>query len=289
MAIPETVLNRVRSLRPLSATALQLLRITSDTNYKIDDVVRLVETDAVLTANILRVVNSAAFARQEPVSAVSRALPILGEQMLVGIALGLCAFDFFQVSGEEQNAGRALWEHSVFVAVAARELSHYASRPLNPELAYTAGILHDIGKTVLLTPESDAAGDLAGYGIDNVEWEMAQFRTDHAEVGALIASQWALPDLLCSVVRYHHAPFEADEISRPLVSVVHLADLMAQYGTREGQSSGVAYVVSGDYKECLELAVEEIEHVLDRSMSQVRNEIARLEGSDRHVPPASPG
>ena len=230
----------VRKSTPLSPSAAQILRISGDQRHELRELVRIVECDTVLTAGILRVANSAAFRPKEPVTSLSMAIPFLGERVVVSVALDICAHGLYQapLKGYESDKGD-LWKHSLQTALAAREACRFARKPIDGGLAFTAGILHDIGKTVL-SPllsgapsefgKASAKGELLSY----LEEERARLGTDHCEAGAVLAEHWKLPEFFRSAIKHHHEPSNAPPENAPLTFAVHVGDLAAMmngYGT----------------------------------------------------------
>ena len=150
MTDKKAILRSVSSMRPLSASATRLMTIVSDPDHSIAEIVAVVRNDAVLTGNVLRLVNSAAFGLTVRIETVERAVSYVGGNMVAGIAMGLCVPHVFHDPLEGYNSERgALWRHSLRTAIAAREIARAARQGASPPIAYTAGILHDIGKGVI--------------------------------------------------------------------------------------------------------------------------------------------
>ena len=152
MSINSKILKDVGSIRPLSQSAVFLAALMDDPNYNISEVIRIIESDAALTASVLRVVNSAAFARPVSINSVRQAVPILGEKALLGMAFALCTAHLFADPLEGYGAEEgALWKHGLLTGIAAREITKYSKVPVNGETAFTAGVMHDLGKLVVST------------------------------------------------------------------------------------------------------------------------------------------
>ena len=136
--------------------------------------------------------------------------------------------------------------------MAARYVSSKAKVELNPGLAFTGGILHDIGKGIL----SDYLHNSAPQLLENLqrqaianylEGEKNILGIDHAEAGFEVAKTWKLPDALQMIIRYHHAPQDAPEEFRPIIYAVHIGDIVAMMGGYGTGSDTLQYKLDGNY------------------------------------------
>jgi len=267
MALPERILESVRSLKPLPQNAMRLLETVRDPNHTVQDIARIVETDAALTGNILRVVNSPAFGLRVEVTTVARAIPFLGDRMTVGIALNLCASQLFNRSleGYEGEKG-SLWRHSMKTAIASKEIARYTNGRVNPDEAYTAGILHDLGKSIISQYLEGRTHELvqtaeSGNVRDYLGAESETLGTDHSEVGAALAVHWKLPPALVEVLAHHHSPAQSSEPHRPLVYTIHLGDFVSMMGGAGTGSDTLLYRIDENYKDYISISRQELELV----------------------------
>ncbi len=201
------------------------------------DVAKVVGADPAVATNILRIVNSAYYGLQVRVSSVSLAISVMGFNMTKKVALKAAVFSSFGKRREKiQHFDPAqFWKHAVFVGVAARALASNSSTfdDMHPEDAYIAGLLHDIGKIIMM--EKAAPRYLAmlrkavAQNRPDTEIEKEDFGFTHADVGSVLAIKWSLPEDLAIAIRYHHAPAK-DPFHRSLSSLIHLADHLAWRG-----------------------------------------------------------
>lgn len=291
MAIPPQLLEVIRDTEPLSESASRLLALMGDGTHSLADVTHIATTDAKLALRILRTVNSAAFGLRSQVDSLERAVAYLGDKTVLGIAMHMGADRLYKKELPGYMAeGGALWRHSLYVAVACRELAKHTADAVSPDVAYTAGLLHDIGKSLLdsflLSPESRIAmsteppshgvptPEAADGGDDRMDFdalERAQVETDHAEVGAALLEAWGLPGSLRAAVAHHHAPSEAAEKDRPLVYVVHLGDFLSMMGGTGTGMDALRYTLDAAYGEVIHLLPRE----LDRIQFDVQQECAK--------------
>lgn len=262
------IVAKVAQMPPLPRSTVQLMEVLGDEGHTVSDVCRVVESDPALAGNILKVVNSAAFGMAQQVSSLERAVAYLGNKMVGAIALSSSTGRVYEdeLEGYEGEAG-LLWRHCVCCAVAARELAPFATSKVEPDLAYTAGLLHDIGKSVIseflagsgpAIIESISAEKVSDY----LDAEQRLLGMDHSQVGAALAEHWNLPEPLKQAIGLHHKPGEADEEYRHLVYVVHLADLIAMM---EGEGTGtdaLQYHLDPAFETFVAVGAEDLERVL---------------------------
>ncbi len=264
----DAIRNVIDNTPLLSPSAARLLQVNADPESGVDDIIAIVRHDAALTARVLRVVNSAAFGLVHPVDTVARAVSYLGGWMVVSIAIGDSAGRLFQrpLDGYEGERG-SLWRHDLFCAFAAREVALFARQPLSPETAFTAGLLHDIGKAVVsdflkgtATPALTEIGE--GRAADYLAAERQILGVDHAEIGCELARAWGLPEPLQKTILHHHQPQAAEEAIRPLVFAVHLGDMIAMMGGYGTGSDSLQYQLAPEYAEFFQLSPESLEQTL---------------------------
>ncbi|MEA3545797.1 MAG: HDOD domain-containing protein [Thermodesulfobacteriota bacterium] len=271
----------VKSVPMLSASASQLLQLTSQADHDLVDVINLVRNDANLTARVLKIVNSAAFGLINSITSIDRAVSYLGERIIVSIAIGDCAGKLFEkeLTGYEA-AGGDLWKHDLRTAIASREVVTQSGVDLSPELAFTAGLLHDIGKALIsdylqgsvvdavkmLTTEED---------LDYLDAEEKLAGFDHTRAGYELAREWQLPDELAEVILHHHEPSRASAEHRPLVYAVHLGDNIAMMGGFGTGADSMRYKLDHQYTDYIKIGPKTLATI----MLNVDIEFEKLEGS----------
>ena len=201
------------------------------------DLAAIIEKDASVTARILKVINSAYYGLSGHVSTVSHAVPLLGVQVVRNIVLTFSVLDVFEQSGKGGGEFRKLWEHSFATAAASRLIARQMGYP-DVEEALVAGLLHDIGTLVLAKHDVEEwrravrESEEKREGLSDVE--QRTLGITHAEIGALLAEKWQLPEILTLPIRYHHhdaPPAEMSRQARILTDIVHVADLMCRVFT----------------------------------------------------------
>ncbi len=228
----DEIIARAKELPVVSETARKLAVQLNQPDLHRDELVKTLRCDNVLTAKLLRVCNSADYAMREPVVSIDQALLLLGDNVIFRM---VCAVGFGGSLGMAApgyaTEANGLWIHSLSTGVGAEYLAEVESYGnFLPSTAFTAGLLHDIGKSVIsniLTPKdrADIRSKIAGQSLSRVEAEKAVLGADHCEVGACLLKRWSLPEPIVEAVANHHFPVIKPSIQ--LSAVVYLANCAA--------------------------------------------------------------
>ncbi len=237
----ESIKARVRTLPGMPGAAVKLLALVDDPQVSLRRVEEILRQDPGLTANVLKLANSAYFGIPARVGSVRQAVMLLGVKRLTHMVIAACASTLMDraVPGYDLPAGD-LWRHSLAVSVAAEGLVRELQLGSGEEI-FTAALLHDVGKIVLgqfLQEGDESLRTALDQGLGFLEAEAMVLGTTHAEIGAEVLSSWALPETMVQAVRWHHAPESAGRPD-PMLDIVHVANmlcLMLGIGVgREGQ------------------------------------------------------
>ncbi|RMF86266.1 MAG: HDOD domain-containing protein, partial [Nitrospirae bacterium] len=204
----ERLMGSVRELPTLPAIATRVAAVARDPDSTARDMAAVIGQDQALTANLLRVVNSAYFGFLRRIASVFEAINLLGYQEVVKMAFTVAVIrelDYDSANGFDR---RAFWTHAVCTAAASEWLAkRLACAP--PEEAYTGGLLHDMGKLILdqFFPE-DFGAILARLheAPGSCEAEREVLGATHAEIGAWVARTWLLPESAIAAILHHHDP-----------------------------------------------------------------------------------
>jgi putative nucleotidyltransferase with HDIG domain len=193
-------------------------------NASVAEASRIIGCDVAMTANILKLVNSAFFGARQSIIRVDRAVAYLGLDTVAALALG---HSLFQSSGSSAPGGmnlEGLWQHSLQTAMAARAIALVEKWPSAlVEAAFLAGMLHDVGRVVYATRRAPKTGESASSNEDTVE----QIAQHHAEVGAYLLGLWGFPSHIVAAVALHHTPSRRADSGFDLTVLVHVADRLA--------------------------------------------------------------
>jgi putative nucleotidyltransferase with HDIG domain len=258
---------KVKNLPPVSFAALKLVNLLDQPAISNDEVVQVLKCDNVLTAKLLRACNSPYFGLEEPVSSVDQAVFLLGHQQILHIVLTL-AFGSAMVISLPGYAVEAneLWRHSLVTATAAETVvTELTDLNTDTSVAFTVGLLHDIGKLVMgqaLTPEmqTDVRSRVEQGGLSRSEAEKEVLGTDHGAVGACLLQGWHLPEDIVESVANHHQPVLEP---RPRLSVVtHLANCLAHLSGSAPGWDGYAVRVNEAVTQTLSIDSDKLENMI---------------------------
>lgn len=217
----------IETMPPLPEVAVQVLALVQDPDFAIDDVVSIVRTDPSLTARLLKLCNSSLYSLATPVTDIRDAVGRLGTRNVVRVVVASCSTHYFSDCERRPRAldPHAIWRHALACGVAAEVLSERLDVS-DPGTAFTAGVLHDIGKVALsqqIDDDVEATSPLPGEGL--VAYEQRVLGSDHATVAGLVLERWPVPSEVRRAIVDHHDPAKviADP---PLTAIVHVADLM---------------------------------------------------------------
>ena len=210
----DTYINQVKKLPSAPATLARLLMLLGDPDIDSSQVVNLITHEPTLTANVLQRCNAAYFSNGTPVGTVGEAVTRLGFNSIFRIVAVLVGAQAF--SAEQKSYGfeyGELWRHSVAAALATQKLAE--SKGADSNLAFTAGLLHDIGKNVLAETLEEHYAALIEQTQNSqqslLEVEKSILHVQHAEVGGRLLERWNFPPELVAAVTYHHSPGEAKQ------------------------------------------------------------------------------
>ena len=226
---PDEIKRSIAELQPIPQVALKILRIINEANYEIKNVTEEIRKDQVISARTLQLCNSVMFASRKKIDSLDHALVMLGQHLLLKFVISAALNRFFNQSGQGYSLCKGgIYHHAVGTALLAEKLAELTDKA-EPSMAYTAGLLHDIGKVVL--DQFINSGfplfyrELNEEGKNFSEVEKQVLGTDHTDVGADLALNWSFPESLVETIKYHHVPENALK-HYELVHIVYLADLL---------------------------------------------------------------
>lgn len=216
----------LKAFPSMPGAAVKLLALVDDPAIDADRIEKILRQDAGLTANLLRLANSAYFGIPSKVGSVRQAVLLLGLKRLIQMVIACCVSAIMDkpVPGYDLPAGE-LWRHSLAVTVAAEGLVKELQVEAAEEL-FTVALLHDVGKLVLGEFVADGFHQIEKALAQGVTFETAEnmvLDTDHAHIGARILQQWSLPPGIVNAVRWHHDPGSAEQ-SDLMLDIVHVAN-----------------------------------------------------------------
>jgi HD-like signal output (HDOD) protein len=231
-AIREKV-SKMERIPSLPSLYLELVRQLQSMNTQIEDVAKTISQDIGMTAQILKIVNSAFYGLPEPVSSVAQGINFLGFETVKFLVMAVGIFSQFESRKLGGISLETLWHHSARTADGARLLakSTVPDRQVADD-AFAAGLLHDVGKLVMASNYPDLYEQVGRNAqAKNVEWlveEREVFGFDHADVGGYLLGLWGLPPAVVEAVAFHHFPTKSERTSFTALTAVHAANVLVQ-------------------------------------------------------------
>jgi HD-like signal output (HDOD) protein/tRNA A-37 threonylcarbamoyl transferase component Bud32 len=211
------------------ALALQIVEKASDPDCEVREICALLACDPVLCGKMLKIVNSALYCPSKPVTAIDRAVAILGFNRLRSLVLGM-SIPAMQFRSNSDQGLRNFWKCSVSGAIIACELSRLLSYH-NPEEDLVASLLRNLGIVLLEQTFHDQyepvwTGSTQLAAGERCRWETETFGIDHAEVGAALLRAWRLPDAIVEPIRLHHSVEQAGSLPTHLAKRANLIEFI---------------------------------------------------------------
>lgn len=226
------VVRTIHRLPALPVVVTQLLASLGRDDVNTDELARSMALDASITARTLQLANSSFYGMARQVASIREAIAILGFRTVRSLVTTVGLIGTFPANTHQRVSANVFWHHALAVAICAGELA--TRLRLNPDHAYTAGLLHDIGRMVLATqfaePFEAALVYRAEHDCSLREAEETVLGLDHAAVGHALAAHWKLPEVLQQAVASHHAPLVPGQNALALIvvaadAIAHALDL----------------------------------------------------------------
>ncbi len=238
------MLHSLKHLPPFPAVAQQALTLLNQPEVSLEELVEVVKFDPAITANILRISNSAYFGLRREIHSLNQALLLLGTQELLKIIVASGVTRLFAHATPGYFPDRhGLWRHSVSCALMADLLARELGGA-ERTASFTAGLLHDIGKLVMSLHVKEKFAEIMAVvdqqGISFQAAEKIVLGVSHAEVGGEMARLWDFPDRLRLVIHHHHLD-RAEGFGDDMVLLVYLADLLVLMFGQDLGNEGLAY------------------------------------------------
>jgi putative nucleotidyltransferase with HDIG domain len=249
---PAQLVQSVQDLPSMPAVVMELLSSIEQDDVDISVLARKVSYDQALTAKTLRLANSSSYGLQVKVTTIQQAITYLGFQTTRNLITAAAVTGCFPSGLCPGFNDKAFWRHSIATAACARALARRMR--FNQDVAFTAGLLHDIGRLVLITANPQAYGEvMAVRARDDAEWhdaERAVLGVDHVDAGVALAQHWNFSDTMRQAIAYHHAPDTPGAgflaaIVHVANAIVHALDIAGEEDERVPRIAGIAWDAMG--------------------------------------------
>nr|WP_040371198.1 HDOD domain-containing protein [Alkalidesulfovibrio alkalitolerans] len=250
----------VKSLPTLPKVLDKVTELLDNPESSIEDIAKLISTDQVLSAKVLKMVNSPIYGFPGRIGTVQHALVLLGINVIRGIIISTSVFDMMVKSME------GLWEHSVGCSLACSCIARKAGFK-DPEEYSVAGLLHDLGKVVLSVqlPEMERAvvETVASKDLSYFEAERDVMGFGHDRINAWLSDNWHLPPNLKEGMSYHHKP-QLAQLYPDIAAVVHIGDFLVRVFEFGSGGDDQVPVLKPEALKQLKLRTQDLEEIMDQ-------------------------
>lgn len=235
----EILVGAVDDLPTIPVVATQVIQMLDNPDVSVEEIADLMLSDQVMTARVMKLINSPVYKPAQEITSLKRALVYLGLRHIRELALTTSVINAFDADSGAIELN-AFWEHSFGVGMVSKVIARKVGYQ-DLEKAYISGIIHDLGEVFLSNylrePFQEVLDKIKNHPVKLVDAEAEMLGTTHCEIGLCIARRWNFPDVYCEVISCHHQPSEAT-IDPLLCAIVNLADLFCtvrdlNYGDRQ--------------------------------------------------------
>ncbi len=281
--ISQNIVDSIYNQPLISNSAIQLINVIGDKHHSSADTIQIIECDISLTAQILKIVNSASYGLNKPIETLAQAVIFLGEGELFRLAVQACAGSVLKnaLPFYESEPG-VLWAHSLKTGLAAKYLAPLVKESINAEIAFTGGILAEIGKLVigqfLMTRQEEIYDFLnKDESFDNfLLLERKFLGTDHCQVGGELAIHWKLPEVLCQCIANHHSPRLAKDEFKSHAYIVHISDMVAMMSGKDNGIDCLTYPLDPDYVKYINIESSQLARIVldvDKDFAKIKSSV----------------
>lgn len=229
------ILADVESLPTFPENIIELQRLCNEKSATIDAISERISRDPSLTADVIKLSNSAGFVPGKKIVTIKDAVKIIG---LKNLNLILTASATRKILDNKYKKFEVIWEHCIRVAYYSREIAKRKGQGALADSAFISGLLHDIGKIVLLSADPNVVNIISEI-TKNKQMrsssilEEISIGVSHAEIGGLIAHKWNFPADLAKAIEYHHSPLNVESDYRMLTWIVYTANMLCGIETNK--------------------------------------------------------
>lgn len=229
----KAIVGRIHNLPTPPIVFTQISNLMNNPDASAYDIANIISEDPALTAKILKLTNSSFYGIPRTITSVKQAVVILGMEAVKSLVISASVFDMFSKKYKlDGNFLDQFWRHSLASAFMGKIISRMGGFPSihEAEVAFSSGLLHDIGKMILSThlpQEQTAISELlkANTDMSIFEAENQVLEFNHADIGGMLCAKWNLPEAICNAIRDHHDP--ATIASNSHVALIHLSSYLS--------------------------------------------------------------
>ena len=260
---------RINRLSSMPQVVMELLGAVENDRTGARKLEKIIESDQALSSRVLGLANSAYYGCSQAITTIQRAVVVIGFDELRLLAIGTGLSDMLDLSRQiALFSGKELWSHCLAVSWMARNLAEEAGHE-NPGEVMLSGLLHDVGKLVMLSQLEEEAEVLAGMMSQGLKYYQAEeaLGVKHTTIGFWLTKKWGLPEVHTSTIHHHHAP-DRDQEHFQTINLVCLADMLAKemrFGlSQDSEPLEMVEVIQG-----AELAPDQVGRVMARAGQEI--------------------
>jgi putative nucleotidyltransferase with HDIG domain len=286
----------IKDIPIMPQVATKVLQLQED-NLQISfkELEQIILLDPAITARILKVANSALYARQREITNLQQAITLLGFKMIKSMIMLVCASNIYGKAKKTfknipetlttKSSAIELWRHLILTAFLAKHIATKLKLEDKKDDIFVAGLLHDIGRIVLMVNQSELYEKFlqemaASPDADVLSCEEKIFGYNHLEVGKIVLGKWNFPDELVDVISQHHSK-NADSPYKTSIIIVALANLYSRILVKESLSAADSDNI-GNYKKFLSLTDKDDEYYMTKFMEDIQKEDIFLVSTELH-------
>ena len=272
--ISDEIVKEIDSLPIFPENISKLQKMITHENIDFGRIAEVIQSDPALTADLLKIVNSAQYMIPQKVSNITNALSLIGMKGLKNLLYSFGTQDIF-----EKNYGRydKLWEHAFCCASYSYNLAKEFKLNNLRDDAYIGGILHDMGKIIIYEVHPDLLEIIKSHcgsiGVEDNIMEKLALGSSHSKIGADISRKWNFPDNLTSIIKYHHRPLLAPDKDKDIVAVVYLANILTRIKDSRFIYSSIDPLILSRFHIQSEKEVLDLEKKLDYLYQQQKSKV----------------
>lgn len=222
------VVSNIRNLPTPPIVFHQIQKVINDPMVSASQIAKILQEDPAMSVKVLKLTNSAFYGLSREIESVKQAVVIVGLEAIKNLVLSASVLDMFKDKDIDQDFQEKFWRHSLAVGFCARLLAKRAKARgiIDPDSAFSGGLLHDIGKVILccfLAKEYAAVKEEQEKDKESPTYQIEErvLGYNHAQIGSILAHQWKLPARLTEAVAYHHHPqiSESEELMPYIINV----------------------------------------------------------------------
>lgn len=278
---PEKLVRETKSVSSLPSAFTRLNEAVNSSRTSTHDIAKIISEDPSLTARLLRIANSALYAFPSKIDTITKAVTVIGTRQLRDLTLGTSVIALFEGIPTDINM-ETFWRHSIACGVTARILATYR-RETNVERFFVAGLLHDIGRLILLlklpneTSEALRKAKSENELLHKIEKDMFGF--DHADVGSTLLKLWKIPEHTVTAVGFHHRPSQLRKFHVD-ATVIHISDIIVHVMQMGNSGEDFAPNLNNNAWDQLGLPVSVLSSTLTQLQQQYEEAVELVLGSN---------